>query len=249
MIGSYNETLSETFSKDVRNRIDTQTLDPRVIVYKDIFPDVRIKKGDGAVTRWSLEGQHASYLSTSPTGTATGFGADYLIIDDLIKSALEANNANVLQGHWDWFTNTMLSRLEEGGKIIVIMTRWHTQDLSGRILKEYANKKIRHITQFGNFYRLASPYEKTCAIFEYVAPDRNEAVVFVLGASQQFGEGTMSFKVPGLDLETVYELTVYGGEGVPGRSISGQGAATVGVRVELFGDFDARILHFRKANQ
>jgi predicted phage terminase large subunit-like protein len=40
----------------------------------------------------------------------------------------------------------MLSRLEEGGKIIVIMTRWHTQDLSGRILKEYANKKIRHIT-------------------------------------------------------------------------------------------------------
>ncbi len=146
MIGSYNETLSETFSKAVRNLIDTAPMDESIIVYRDIFPGIKIKRGDGAATRWSLQGQHASYLSTSPTGTATGFGADLLIIDDLIKSAEEANNANVLQKHWDWFTNTMLSRLEEGGKIIIIMTRWHSNDLAGMALKEYAGKKMRHIT-------------------------------------------------------------------------------------------------------
>jgi len=148
MIGSYNETLSETFSKQVRNLISTERMDDEVIVFDDIFPNVKIATGDGAVKRWSLKGQHASYLATSPTGTATGFGADLLIIDDLIKSALEANNELVLEKHWDWFTNTMMSRLEEGGKIIIIMTRWHTMDLAGRALEHFRehNNKVRHIT-------------------------------------------------------------------------------------------------------
>ena len=145
MIGSYNETLSQTFSKDVRNTIDTDRMDENVIVYNDIFPNTSIKRGDGAYTRWSLQGQHASYLATSPKGTATGFGADLLIIDDLIKSDIEANNADILQGHWDWFTNTMLSRLEENGKIIIIMTRWHSKDLAGRVLEHFKDKKLRHI--------------------------------------------------------------------------------------------------------
>lgn len=145
MIGSYNETLSETFSKDVRNLIDTHSMDENVIVYSDIFPKVKVKRGDGAVSRWSLQGQHASYLATSPNGTATGFGANILIIDDLVKSAEEANNAATLQKHWDWFTNTMLSRLEEGGKIIIIMTRWHSNDLAGLALKHFEGKKLRHI--------------------------------------------------------------------------------------------------------
>lgn len=148
MTGSYNETLSTTFSKAVRNGISTVKADPEVIVYSDIFPQVQIKRGDGAMNLWSLEGGYNSYLATSPTGTATGFGASILIIDDLIKSAQEANNAEVLEKHWDWFTNTMLSRLEEGGKIIIIMTRWATGDLAGRALEHFAEekKKVRHLT-------------------------------------------------------------------------------------------------------
>ncbi|BFH60736.1 phage terminase large subunit [Paenibacillus azoreducens] len=148
MTGSYNETLSTTFSKAVRNGISTVKADPDVIVYSDIFPQVRIKQGDGAMNLWSLEGGYNSYLATSPTGTATGFGATILIIDDLIKNAEEANNESVLEKHWDWFTNTMLSRLEEGGKIIIIMTRWATGDLAGRALEHFKEerKKIRHLT-------------------------------------------------------------------------------------------------------
>lgn len=148
MSGSYNETLSETFSKAVRNAIDTEKIDPSKIVYSDIFPGIRIKRGDGAVNRWALEGQHATYLATSPTGTATGFGCDLMIIDDLIKSALEANNASVLEKHWSWFTDTMLSRLEEGGKIIIVMTRWHSLDLAGWALTHFKalGWKIRHVS-------------------------------------------------------------------------------------------------------
>ncbi len=147
MTGSYNETLSTMFSKNVRNSIQETKADENKPVFADVFPNTRIKYGDGAMNLWSLEGGYNNYLATSPTGTATGFGCDLMIIDDLIKSALEANNATVLENHWTWFTDTMLSRLEEGGKIIVIMTRWHSQDLAGRVLEwcKEKKKKYRHI--------------------------------------------------------------------------------------------------------
>lgn len=147
MTGSYNETLSTMFSKNVRNDIQEVKADQSKIVFSDIFPGVRIKQGDGAMNLWSLEGGYNNYLATSPTGTATGFGASLLIIDDLIKNAEEANNELVKEKHWSWFTDTMLSRLEEGGKIIIIMTRWASDDLAGRALQHFkdAGAKIRHI--------------------------------------------------------------------------------------------------------
>lgn len=148
MTGSYNETLSTVFSKNVRNSIQEVKVDENKIVYSDIFPNTRIKQGDGAMNLWSLEGGYNNYLATSPTGTATGFGCSLMIIDDLIRNATEAYNEEVLQKHWDWFTNTMLSRLEEGGKIIVIMTRWATNDLAGKVIEHYKAQKarIKHIT-------------------------------------------------------------------------------------------------------
>lgn len=136
MTASYNETLSTVFSKNVRNSIQELKADESIPVYSDVFPDTKIKYGDGSMNLWSLEGGYNNYLATSPKGTATGFGANIMIIDDLIKSAEEAMNANVLEQHWEWFTNTMLSRLEAGGKIVVVMTRWHSQDLAGRVMDE-----------------------------------------------------------------------------------------------------------------
>jgi predicted phage terminase large subunit-like protein len=148
MTGSYNETLSTMFSKNVRNDIQEVKADQSKVVFSDIFPGVRIKQGDGAMNLWSLEGGYNNYLATSPTGTATGFGATLLIIDDLIKNAEEANNELTKEKHWSWFTDTMLSRLEEGGKIIIIMTRWASDDLAGRALQHFkdAGAKIRHIS-------------------------------------------------------------------------------------------------------
>ena len=147
MTGSYNSTLSTTFSKNVRNNIDEQKADDEKIIFSDIFPDVKIKYGDAAKDMWSIEGGYNSYLATSPGGTATGFGADLLILDDTIKNAYEAHHEGRKQEIWDWFTDTMLSRLETGGKIIIIMTRWATDDMAGRALEELpkAGYKVRHI--------------------------------------------------------------------------------------------------------
>ena len=140
MTGSYNTTLSTTFAKNVRNDIQMIKADKDVVVYSDIFPNTRIKRGDGSMDMWSLEGGYNSYLATSPSGTATGFGASLLILDDIIKNAEEAYNENVKAKHWDWFTNTMLSRLEEGGKIIIIMTRWASDDLAGRAMEHFGER-------------------------------------------------------------------------------------------------------------
>lgn len=147
MTGSYNETLSTTFSKDVRDAILETKADEKKIVYSDIFPNTKIKYGDSAMNLWSLEGGHKSYLATSPGGTATGFGADIMIIDDVIKNAKEAYNDRILEEHWEWFSKTMYSRLEGKRKIIIIMTRWHSKDLCGRVIEwcKKNNKKYQHI--------------------------------------------------------------------------------------------------------
>lgn len=137
MTGSYNETLSTVFSKNVRNSIQEEKADENKIVYTDIFENVKVKRGDGSMNLWSLENGYNNYLATSPTGTATGFGCSIMMIDDLIKNAEEAFNENILEKHWDWFTQTMLSRIEEGGKIIIIMTRWASKDLAGMAIEHF----------------------------------------------------------------------------------------------------------------
>lgn len=135
--GSYNEQLSTTFSRNVRNAIMERKASRDRIVYSDIFPNTTLKKGSSAANLWTLEGQHVSYLATSPGGTVTGFGATVMILDDIVKNAEEALNETILENHWTWFTNTMLSRLEKNGKLVIIATRWNTKDLSGRAIEHY----------------------------------------------------------------------------------------------------------------
>lgn len=143
MTGSYNEDLSGTFAKSVRDTIATEKTSG-IIVYSDIFPKTKIKYGEATTKKWALEGSgQANYLATSPKGTATGFGCTVMIIDDLIKNDKEAYNDRVLQEQIDWFNNTMLSRTETGFKLIIIMTRWAERDLAGYILENYKN--VRHI--------------------------------------------------------------------------------------------------------
>ena len=139
MTGSYNETLSGTFAKQVRDTIAEEPTQG-MTVFNDLFPDVKIKYGEASMQKWALKGsQQANYLATSPSGTATGFGCNIMIIDDLIKNVEEAYNSNTLQKMVDWFTNTMLSRTENGFKLIIIMTRWCNDDLAGFILANYEN--------------------------------------------------------------------------------------------------------------
>lgn len=133
MTGSYNEIVSNKLAKGVRNPILEENG-----VYSKIFPNTKIKKGDAAVNLWGLVGnEESNYLATSPGGTATGFGCNLMIIDDLIKNKKEAFNERLKQEQIEWFTDTMLSRTETGFKIIIVMTRWASDDLAGYILSNY----------------------------------------------------------------------------------------------------------------
>ena len=133
---SYNETLSGRFGKAVRDGIDETKIDNKRVIFNDIFPDTHIKQGDAANQIWALEGQFFNYLATSFNGTVTGVGCNIGIIDDQIKTAAEAHNENLLENHWSWYTDTFLSRLEEGAIQIIIMTRWSNNDICGRLEKE-----------------------------------------------------------------------------------------------------------------
>jgi predicted phage terminase large subunit-like protein len=132
---SYNEKLASRFARAVRDDIDATKIDPKYTIFNDVFPNVHTKYGDASHMFWSLEGSFFSYLATGMGGTITGIGCKLGIIDDPIKNAEEAYNDNVLSDQWDWYRDTFLSRIEEGGLQIVNHTRWSTKDLCGRLLE------------------------------------------------------------------------------------------------------------------
>jgi len=149
MTGTYNTTLSTKFSKQVRNIIMQQSRKGK-ICFNDIFPLVKMKYGSASASMWGLDGNDEdNYLATAPNASSTGIGCDFLIIDDVIKTAYEANHSEYLEQIWtDWFKNTLYSRLEGKRKILVFMTRWSTKDLCGRLIEMFEEQ--------GRKYRLIS---------------------------------------------------------------------------------------------
>lgn len=174
MTGSYNEILSGTFAKAVRDAIQEEDG-----IFSKVFPSVKIKYGEASMKKWALDGsEQANYLATSPKGTATGFGCNLMIIDDLIKTDKEAYNEILLEEHQNWFTNTMLSRTETGFKIIIVMTRWATNDLAGFILDRFEGNVI-HI----NYKAVQDDGSMLCAEvlnkeeFEFKTQEMNKDIV------------------------------------------------------------------------
>lgn len=117
------------------------------------------------------------------------------------------------------------------------------------------HKELRHIPQFGQLYRLASHREHPYAAFLFVSLDRSEAMLFALGHSIQFGDRVPAFVLKGLEPETLYTINCFGNNPQGGHSasihsypdMSGRALMECGVRVELLGDYDARILRLRKS--
>ncbi len=121
---SHTAALAQRFSRLVRGKVT----DPRWP-----FP-ARLAAGEATVQAWGLAGHAGGYVAAGVGGPITGMGADLLIIDDPVKSAEEALSAAVRDRTWEWYTGTAYPRLETGGRIVVIGTRWHPDDLIGRIL-------------------------------------------------------------------------------------------------------------------
>ncbi|MCS3923869.1 phage terminase large subunit [Methanosalsum natronophilum] len=101
---------------------------------------ISVASRSSAVNRWDIEG-HIGGMSTAGVGGAiTGKGADLLIIDDPHKNAEEANSKTYRDKAGEWYRSTAYTRLEPGGAVIIIQTRWHQDDLSGRLLEEEPDK-------------------------------------------------------------------------------------------------------------
>jgi len=128
IITSYSAELAETFGGKARNKIDTPQ-------YKAIFPSVRLREDEKAKGRWSTN-KGGGYVSAGVGGAITGRGADVLLIDDPVKNREEAESKVYREKTWEWFTSTAFTRLEPGGVVIIIMTRWHMDDLAGRIIAD-----------------------------------------------------------------------------------------------------------------
>lgn len=139
--GSYNQILSGLFAQQTRDGILEDNENVKQKYFSDIFPDTTIKQGDAAKGFWSLYGsEEKNYLATSPGGTSTGIGANFIIVDDIIKNNEEAANELVKDKHWEWYNNTLVQRMERPRKQILIMTRWASDDLVGHMLEKKADK-------------------------------------------------------------------------------------------------------------
>lgn len=95
----------------------------------------QLKTGKNTSQTFDIVGHRGGFYATSILGGATGMSADLLIIDDPIKNAEEAHSVTVKKKIWDEWNLTFYPRLQKGGSVIVIMTRWQTDDLAGRLLQ------------------------------------------------------------------------------------------------------------------
>lgn len=122
---SYSAELAQDFGSKTREIVASD-------VFKYIF-NTSLKEDDAAKARWRTD-QGGSYTSVGVGGPVTGRGANVLLFDDPVRNREEAESETYRNKVWDFFTSTAFTRLEKGGVIVVVMTRWHVDDLAGRIL-------------------------------------------------------------------------------------------------------------------
>ena len=132
---SHTAELAVGFGRKVRNLVDSD-------VYKSIFPGVGLQADSKAAGRWATNAG-GDYFAIGVGGAVTGKGADILIIDDPHseqEAALAETNSEVYDKTYEWYTSGPRQRLQPGGAIIVVMTRWSKKDLTGRVLQAAAQR-------------------------------------------------------------------------------------------------------------
>jgi hypothetical protein len=110
--------------------------------YKEIF-ETRLREDSQAAGKWETE-QGGEYYAAGVGSAITGRGADLLIIDDP-HSEQDALNVDALERAYEWYTSGPRQRLQPGGAIVLVMTRWNTKDLTGSLLKDTGNVKVRQM--------------------------------------------------------------------------------------------------------
>lgn len=120
---SYEANVARRWGRVIRDDIKAN---PRL--------GLRVRADVGAQHEWQLEGHEGGVFTTGIGGALTGRPVDLLVIDDPVKGRAEADSEAYREAAWDWWTDTGASRLAPGAPVILIMTRWHEDDLAGRLL-------------------------------------------------------------------------------------------------------------------
>jgi len=123
---THTAELAVRFGRKVRNLMELD-------LYKAIFPDVELRVDSKAAGRWETE-QGGEYYAAGVGGAITGRGADLLIIDDP-HSEQDALSETAMESAYEWYTSGPRQRLQPGGSIVVVMTRWSLKDLTGKLIK------------------------------------------------------------------------------------------------------------------
>ena len=132
---AHTADLAVGFGRKVRNLVDSP-------VYQEIFPNVGLRSDSKAAGRWNTNAG-GDYFAIGVGGAVTGKGADLLIIDDPHseqEAAIAASNPEIYDKVYEWYTSGPRQRLQPGGSIIIIQTRWSKRDLTGQVLEAAAQR-------------------------------------------------------------------------------------------------------------
>ena len=139
---SYSHDLAASFNRDVQRIIDDAA-------YYELFPETTLGRSNVKTSakgnflrnadEFEIVGKKGSYKSVGVCGGLTGRKVDIAIIDDPVKDSMEANSAVYRDRVWDWYMNVLRTRLHNDSQELLIMTRWHEDDLAGRLLERENN--------------------------------------------------------------------------------------------------------------
>jgi predicted phage terminase large subunit-like protein len=132
IVGSHTAELAQRFGRMIRNLIDSDK-------YKELFPSMTLSADSKAAGRWDTSGGGEAFF-IGKGGAMTGRGGDVIILDDILDEQ-DALSETAMEATFDWYTSGPRQRLQPGGAMVIINTRWKVDDLTGRLLKQQTNLK------------------------------------------------------------------------------------------------------------
>lgn len=126
ILASYEADFAATWGRKARNLLEE---------FGPSLFGVKVSPESSAASRWDIDGHEGGMVTAGVRGPITGKGANVAIIDDPVKNDQEAMSQTYRDAAWDWYRATFSTRIQEDGAIILVMTRWHEDDLAGRLLK------------------------------------------------------------------------------------------------------------------
>ena len=132
IVGSHTAELAQRFGRMIRNLVEDER-------YTELFPNTKLSVDSKAAGRWNTNaGGEAFFIGKG--GAMTGRGGDIVVLDDILDEQ-DAVSETAMENTWEWYTSGPRQRLQPNGAIIIINTRWKTDDLSGRLLRQQGQLK------------------------------------------------------------------------------------------------------------